>query len=78
MFYNSDYAGDLDTRMSVSGYVLFVKDVPVDWCLKAQKSITLSSSEAKWISLSEAVKEIIFVLQLLEAMKIKFELPVIV
>ena len=46
--------------------------------MKAQKSITLSSSDVKWISLSEAVKEIIIVLQLLEAMKIKVELPVIV
>ena len=78
LFCDSDYAGDPDTRRSVSGYILFVKGVPVAWRSKAQKSVTLSSSEAEWISLSEAVKEIIFVLQLLEAMKIKVELPVIV
>ncbi len=78
LFCNSDYAGDPDTRRSVSGYILFVKGVPVAWHSKAQKSVTLSSSKAKWISLSEAVKEIIFVLQLLKAMKIKVELPVIV
>ena len=28
-FYNSDYAGDQDTRKIVTGYVLYVKGVPV-------------------------------------------------
>ena len=78
LFCASDYAGNPDTRRSVSGYILFVKGVPVAWRSKAQRSVTLLSSEAEWISLSEAVKEIIFVLQLLGAMKIKVELPVIV
>ena len=48
------------------------------WRSKAQCSIILSSSEAKWLFLSEAVKEIMFVLQLLGAMKIKVQLPVTV
>jgi len=78
LFCDSDYAGDPNTRRSVSGYILFVKGVPVAWRSKAQQSVTLSSSEAEWISLSEVVKETIFILQLLEAMKIKVKLPVIV
>ncbi len=78
MFCDSDYAGDTDTRKSVSGYILFVKGVPVAWRSKAQSTVTLSSSEAEWISLSEAVKEIMFVLQLLQTMKIKVQLPVTV
>jgi hypothetical protein len=42
-------------------------------------SVTLSSSEAEWVALLEAVKEIMFVLlQLLENMKIKVKLPVTV
>ena len=78
-FTDSDYAGDPDTRRSVSGYILFVKGVPVVWRSKAQRSVTLSSSEAEWISLSEAVKEIMFVIQLLEeGMKSNVQLPVIV
>jgi len=78
LYCDSDYAGDPDTRRSVSGYILFVKGVPVAWRSKAQRSITLSSSEAEWISLSEAVKEIMFVLQIMGAMKIKVQLPVTV
>ena len=78
LYCDSDYAGDPDSRKSVSGYILFVRGVPVAWRSKAQRSVTLSSSEAEWISLSEAVKEIMFVLQLLGAMKIKVQLPVTV
>ena len=38
----------------------------------------MSSTEAEWITLSEATKEIIFVLQLLKSMKIKVKIPIIV
>ena len=43
-----------------------------------QRSVMLSSSEAEWVSLSEAVKEIMFVLHLLEFMEIKVQYPVTV
>ena len=75
---DSDYAGDPDTRRSVSGYILYVKGVPICWSSRAQHSITLGSSEAEWIALSEATKEIMFVLQLLKSMGIKVKLPIIV
>eukprot|EP00956_Cyclotella_meneghiniana_P000877 scaffold1009_cov67-Cyclotella_meneghiniana.AAC.1 len=75
---DSDYAGDPDSRRSVSGFILYLKGVPISWRSKAQRSVTLSSSEAEWVALSEAVKEIMFVLQLLESMKIKVKLPVTV
>ena len=40
--------------------------------------MTLSSSEAEWFALSEAVKEVMLVLQLLECMDIQVKLPIIV
>jgi hypothetical protein len=48
-FSDSDYAGDPDSQQSVSGFILYVK---------AQRSVTLtlSSSKAEWVALSEAVK----------------------
>ena len=62
----------------MSGFILYVKGVPISWRSKAQQSVNLSSSEAEWVALSEAVKEIMLVLQLLESMKIKVKLPVTV
>jgi hypothetical protein len=77
-FSDSDYAGDPDSRRSVSGFVLYVRGVPISWRSKAQRSVALSSSEAEWVAASEAVKEVMFVLQLLQSMQIKVKLPIIV
>ena len=78
LFTDSDYATDPDTRRSVSGFVLYVCGVSVSWRSKSQRSVTLSSSEAEYVSLSEAVKEVMFVIQVLEGMKIKVKFPIVV
>ena len=52
--------------------------VPVSWRSKSQKSVSLSSSEAEYIALSEASKEVMFVAQLLESMQITVKYPVMV
>ena len=38
---DSDWAGNPDTRISVTGYVLFVLGCAVSWKSKAQKSVSL-------------------------------------
>jgi len=76
MYTDSNYAGDKDTRISVTGYVLFLCGVPIAWKSKAQKSVSLSSSEAEYVALSEAVKEIRFVYYLLTSFGINVILPI--
>ena len=78
MYTDSDYAGDKSTRISITGYILFFMNVPIMWKSKSQKSITLSSSEAEYVALSEAAKEIKFVYQLLLSIGIQVKLPIIV
>ena len=65
MFSDSDWAGDKDNRKSVSGYILFLLGVPITWKSRQQKTVSLSSSKAEWIALSEAVKEILYVVVLI-------------
>ena len=77
-FSDSDYAKDPVTRASISGYVLYFLGVPISWRSKGQKSVTLSSTEAEYIAMSECAKEIKFVYQLLDFMGIKVKLPIIV
>ena len=45
-FSNIGYAGDLVSRQSISGFILYVLGVPVSWSSNLQKSVSLSSSEA--------------------------------
>ena len=77
-FSNSDYAGDPVSRRSISSFILYVLGILVSWRLKSQKSVSLSSSEVEYTALSEAVKEIMFVAQLLESMHIAVKYPVMV
>ncbi len=78
VFSDSDFAGDKETRISISGFVLYLMGVPISWRSKGMRSVTLSSSEAEYVALSEAVKEIKFVYQLLVMMGIPVKLPIIV
>ena len=77
-FSNSDYAGDLISKRSISDFILYVLDVLVCWWSEVQKCVTLSISEAVWVDLSEAVKGVTFVIQLLGCMKISVKLSVMV
>jgi hypothetical protein len=58
---NSNWAGDSETRISVTGFIVNLMNVPVFWRSKAQRGVTLSSSEAEYVAISEAVKEITFI-----------------
>jgi hypothetical protein len=54
----SDWAGDAKIRISVTGFIIYLLGVPICWRSKGQKGVTLSSSEAEYVAISEAVKEI--------------------
>jgi hypothetical protein len=78
VYTDSDWAGDKEDRRSVSGYVIFVLGVPILWKSKSQKSVTLSSSEAEYFAMSEAVKEVRFIVMVLESLGIQVTTPIIV
>ena len=77
IYCDSDWAGDKDTRISVAGFIVYLMGAPISWKSKAQRGVTLSSSEAEFVALSEAAKEIKFVVQVLISMGIPVRLPVI-
>ena len=59
-FTDSDWAGDHNTRKSVSGYVLFGPNRSIlDWGSSKQNSVTLSSYEAEYVAASEGGKQLI-------------------
>ncbi|MCO5576788.1 hypothetical protein L7F22_030608 [Adiantum nelumboides] len=57
---NSDYAGDLDNRMSTSGYVFTMAGGAVSWRSRLQTCVTQSTIEAEYVTASEACKEAIW------------------
>jgi hypothetical protein len=75
---NSDWAGDKATRKSVTGYSVFLIGAIILWKFKIQRPVALSSSEAEYYTLSEAAKEIKFVVQTLQDIEVKVQLPIII
>ncbi len=66
-------------EVSLAWYFMFRgHGVPISWRSKAQCSVALSSSEAESVAALEAVKEVMFVLLLLQSIKINVKLPIIV
>lgn len=72
-FCDSDHAADLDRKRSTSGYVFTVGGNTVSWKSSLQPVVALSTTEAEYIALTEAVKEAIWIRGLLEDMRIKPE-----
>lgn len=75
-YYNSDCATYPDTRKSVSGYVVFLGERPVSWKSKKQATISLSSIEAEYRALRQAVGELIWLYKLLMELTVPVTLPI--
>lgn len=57
---DSDYATNLDTRKSLTGYVFTLGGTAVSWRSTHQPVVALSTTEAEFMALIEAVKEAIW------------------
>ena len=75
---DSDFSSNKETRISVFGYIIYFCGIPIVWRSKGMKSVVLSTTEAECMALSEVVKELKFIVQLLQTMNIEVELPITV
>lgn len=67
---DSDFAGDADTRRSTTGYVALLFGTPISWCARRQGSVATSTTAAEYITISEAVKEVMWLRQLFKELRI--------
>ena len=65
-YVDSDYAGDLDKRRSMTGYVFTLAGGPVSWRSTLQATVALSTTEAEYMAVTEAFKEAIWLQGLLD------------
>ncbi|XP_053698938.1 uncharacterized protein LOC128745897 [Sabethes cyaneus] len=62
---DADWAGDQQSRKSTSGFCFLFGGAVVSWTSRRQSSVTLSSMEAEYMSLSEACREAVWLGKLL-------------
>jgi hypothetical protein len=67
-WHKDDAASDMDTARSRTGYIIRFAGCPIVWGSKLQTHIALSSTEAEYIAISTAMREIIPLMALIEEM----------
>ena len=73
-FVDADFAGswhkadanNADAVMSRTGYTITYSGCPIIWCSKLQTEVALSTTEAEYIALSQALREVIPIMELLK------------
>jgi hypothetical protein len=75
---NADFSGlwnkafapvDPSTSKSRSGWIIFYAGCPISWASKLQSQVALSTTEAEYIAMSQALRDIIPIMGLLQEMR---------
>jgi hypothetical protein len=56
-YVDADWGGDIGTRRSTTGYIFLFRGTPISWNSKLQRTVALSSCEAEYMAIKEAIKE---------------------
>lgn len=75
-FADSDWAKCRMTRRSVTGYTVFLGSNLVSWKSKKQSVVARSSAEAEYRAMCTVTCEVIWVLKILDELKVNIELPI--
>ena len=69
-FSDSDWAGAKDDRRSITGYCIHLNGCLISWKSRGQKHVTLSSTEAEYVAVSEACTDIMFIKMIMEFLEL--------
>ena len=67
---DADYAGDIDSRRSTTGYVYKLGGTAISWASKLQQTVALSTTEAEYMAATQAAKEALWLKKLLKDLKL--------
>ncbi|WZY75710.1 hypothetical protein YC2023_022094 [Brassica napus] len=66
VYTDSDFVGDVESRKSTSGYVFLMDNAAVAWLSKKQPIVTLSTTEAEYVSASVCACQAVWFKRILE------------
>lgn len=71
IYSDADYAGDIDSRKSTSGYMFMLSNGIIGWASERQKSVALSTTESEYVAASTAIREMVWLQHLLKELQPK-------
>ena len=74
---DSDHSGDLDTRHSVTGYVVLLNSAVVSWQSTRQQVTALSTAEAEYYAVSVAGTDVTYMHCIMEDLGFKQQGPTV-
>jgi hypothetical protein len=69
-FSDADYAGDLSTRRSTTGYAFMLNGGIISWSSRLQPTVALSTTEAEYMAAASAIKEALWLRTLLSELNV--------
>lgn len=72
-FSDADYAGDMETRRTTTGYLFQLAGGAITWTSKRQAIVSFSTTEAKYIAASIAIKECIWLGRILAEIEFRHD-----
>ena len=63
---DADWASDLKSQRSTTGYLVLLSGTAISWNSRAQKTIALSSTEAEYMSLSDICRQLVWMCSFLK------------
>ena len=70
-YVDADYAGDMDSRRSTTGYVFTLCGGPICWRSTVQSLVALSTTESEYMAVAEAAKEALWLTGLVKELGIQ-------
>lgn len=73
---DADFARDLDSRKSTTGYIFLHFGGPIVWASRRQRCTALSTTEAEYVAGSETSKEAVWISRLLKEIRQEESMPI--
>jgi hypothetical protein len=72
-YIDADYAGDVDSRKSTSGYMMTYTGGAFSWQSRLQKCVSLSTTDVEYIAAVDACNEVLWMRNFLQELDMKQE-----